>query len=87
MKSDQTVTSDTGGIQCDKCKGDMELVNISNKYIALSECKRCETKKTKDLNERVLKNNLSYTSGNWGCDENFCLLIRKGVYPYEYMDN
>ena len=27
------------------------------------------------------------TSRFWGCDEKFRLMIRKGVYPYEYMDD
>ena len=32
--------------QRDKCKGDMELVNIPGNYIGLLECKRCKTKKS-----------------------------------------
>ena len=39
----------TSGIQCDKCKGNMELINISSDYIASLGCERCRTKKTKDL--------------------------------------
>ena len=35
------------GIQCDKCKGDLELINISNKSIALLERNTCKTKITK----------------------------------------
>ena len=33
-----------------------------------------------------VKNNFNQTSGFWRCDEKFRLMIRKGVYPYEYMD-
>ena len=36
-----------GGIQCSKCNCDMKLVNISSKYIALLECEKCKTKKTR----------------------------------------
>ena len=75
----------TSGIQCDKCKGNMELINISGDYIASLGCERCRTKKTKDLDEGALKKNFNHTSKFWGRDENFCL-IRKGVYTYEYMD-
>ena len=50
------------------------------------ECKRCETRKIKDIDDGVLKNNHNYTSRYWDC-ENFCLLIRRGVYPCEYMDS
>ena len=76
----------TSGIQCDKCKGNMELINISGDYIASLGCERCRTKKTKDLDERVLKKNFNHTSRFLGCDEKFRLMIRKGVYPYKYMD-
>ena len=76
----------TSGIQCDKCKGNMELINISGDYIASFECKRCITKKTKELGEGVLKKNFNHTSRLLECDKKFCLIIRKSVYPYEYMD-
>ena len=75
----------TSGIQCDKCKGNMELINISGNYIASLGCERCRTKKTKDLDKGALKKNFNHTSRFWGCDEKFRLMIRKGVYPYEYM--
>ena len=52
---------DTNGIQCNKCKSNMELANISGKYIALLECKKCKTKQTKDLDARVLKTNFNQT--------------------------
>ena len=76
----------TSGIQCDKCKGNMELINISGDYIASFGCERCRTKKTEDLDKGVLKKNFNHTSRFWRCDEKFHLMIRKGVYPYEYMD-
>ena len=75
----------TSGIQCDKCKGNMELINISGDYIASLGCERCRTKKTKDLGEGVSKN-FNHTSRLLRCDEKFRLMIRKGLYPYEYMD-
>ena len=34
----------------------------------------------------ALKRNFNHTSRFLGCDEKFRLMIRKGVYPYEYMD-
>ena len=76
----------TSGIRCDKCKGNMELINISGDYIASFECETYKTKKTKDLDEEVLKKNFKHTSRFLGCDEKFRLMIRKDVYPYEYMD-
>ena len=75
----------TSGIQCDKCRCNMELINISGDYIASFGCEKCRTKKTKDLGEEVLKKNFKHTGRFWECDENFRLMIRKGVYPYEYI--
>ena len=72
---------DTSGIQCDTWKGSAELINISGDYIASLGCEKCRTKKTKDLDEGVLKKNFNHTSRFWGCDEKFRLMIRKGVYP------
>ena len=72
----------TSGIQCDKCKGNMELINISGNYIASLRCKRCRIKKTKGLGEGVLKKNFNDTSRFLGCDKKSCLMI----YPYKYMD-
>ena len=77
----------TSGIHCDKCKGNMELIKISGDYIASFGCERCRTKKTKDLGEEVLKKNFKDTGRFWECDEKFRLMIRKGVYPYEYIDS
>ena len=37
----------TSEIQCDKCKGNMELINFSGDYIASLECVRWRTKKQK----------------------------------------
>ena len=70
----------TSGIQCDKCKGNMELINISSDYIASFGCERCKTKKAKDLEGEVLKKNFNQASGFWRRDEKFRLMIRKGIY-------
>ena len=77
----------TSGIQFDKCKGNMELINISDDYIASLKHERCRTKKTKDLGEEVFKKNFNLTSKSCGCNEKFLLMIQKGEYPYEYMDS
>ena len=52
----------TSRIQCDKCKGNIELINISGDYIASLGCEECRTKKTKDLDEEVVKENFNHTS-------------------------
>ena len=64
----------------------MEPINICDDYVESLGCERCRTKNTKDLGEGALKKNFNHTSRFWGRDEKFHLMIRKGVYPYEYMD-
>ena len=59
----------TSEIQCDECGGDMELKNISDKYTALLRCERCKIRKTKDLDESLLKKNFNLTSRFCRCDE------------------
>ena len=61
----------TSGIQCDKCKDNMELINISGDYIGSLECERCRTKKTKDLDEGVLKRILITPVGSGDAMKNF----------------
>ena len=63
----------------------MKMINFSDDYIASLGWKRSRTKKTKDLDE-MLKKNYNHTSRFLGRDKKFCLMIRKGVYPCEYMD-
>ena len=77
----------TSGIRCDKCKGNMELINISGNYIASFGYERYRTEKTKELGEKVLKKNFKHTGRFWECDEKFRLMIRKGLYLYEYIDS
>ena len=45
----------TSEVQCDKSRGDMELIKISDEYTALFWCERCRTKKARNLDERVKK--------------------------------
>ena len=45
-----------------------------------------QNKKDKGTRRGVLKKNFNHTSRLWGYDEKIRLMIRKGLYPYEYMD-
>ena len=42
-------------------------------------------KKDKGPRRRGVKKDFNHTSRFWGCNNKFCLMIRKGVYPYEYL--
>ena len=44
----------------------MELINVSGDCIASLGCEKCKSKKTKGLDERLLKRILRF----WECDEN-----------------
>ena len=46
-----------------------------------------QNKKDKRAGRGDVKKNLNHTSRLWGCNEKFRLMIRKYVYPYEYMDS
>ena len=49
----------------------MELINISGDYIASFRCERCKTKKTKDLDQGVLKRILTTPVGFGDVMKNF----------------
>ena len=50
----------TSGIQRDKCKDNMEVINISSEYISSLGCERCRTKKTTGLDEGALKKKFNH---------------------------
>ena len=86
---DNLVGTNTDGIKCKDCKDEMELIEIDANFVSHFECKHCySSTKSKQLDRDVLKksfaNTYKYCGGD---DEHFRLLLRKGVYPYEYMDS
>jgi len=78
----------TNSESCNNCKSDMELIEIDSEYKAQFKCQTCYCSyKTVELNEHFMKQKFSNTFKHAkGNDEHFRLLLRKGVYPYEYMD-
>ena len=62
----------------------MDLKNGRLNY----KCKECKTSCTKIVNESIEKKFFPTLHKFWNGDLNkFFLLLRKGIYPYEYMDS
>ena len=71
--------------KCVKCKSNLCFVNAMNETLTF-ECVDCKKEYKKDINNK-LKEKFSNVYEFCGYDMNkFITLLRKGVYPYEYMD-
>ena len=78
----------TEGIRNDKynkCESNLCFVNVRSETLTF-ECVDCKKEYKKDINNK-LKERFSNVYEFCGYDMNkFITLLRKGVYPYEYMD-
>ena len=71
--------------KCVKCKSNLYFVNAMNETLTF-ECVDCGKEYKKDINNK-LKERFSIVYKFCDYDMNtFMVLLRKGVYPYEYMD-
>ena len=71
--------------KCKKCESNLCFVNAMNETLTF-ECVDCKKEYKKDINNK-LKDRFSNVYEFCGYDMNkFITLLRKGVYPYEYMD-
>ena len=70
-------------LNCDSC---LDYVRTKNEKLIL-KCFNCKQNYEKDFNKELIKR---FASTYEFCNKNlnkFILLLRKGVYPFEYMDN
>ena len=72
--------------KCFDCKSCLDDVKTKNEKLIL-KCFNCELYYKKKFNKEIIKR---FASTYEFCNKDlnkFILLLRKGVYPYEYMDN
>ena len=71
--------------KCVKCKSNLCFVNVVNEILTF-ECVDCGKEYKKGLNKKLIER-FSNVYEFCSYDMNkFMVLLRKGVYPYEYMD-
>ena len=72
--------------KCSDCGSNLDYINIKNEKLIL-ECYNCKQRYKRKFNKEIIKKFASTCSF---CNSNlnkFMLLLRKCVYPCEYMDN
>ena len=81
--------------KCSDCGSNLDYIKIKNEKLIL-ECYNCKQRYKKTFNKELIKrfastysfcNNDTTKSSSSERINKFILLLRKGVYPYEYMDN
>ena len=72
--------------KCTDCKSRLDYMSIKDNQL-IFRCFRCKKNYEKDFNKEFIKRfEKTYKFCNKDLNK-FILLLRKGVYPYEYMDN
>ena len=72
--------------KCVDCKSNLDYIKTKNEKLVL-ECYNCKQRYRKKFNKELIKR---FASTYQFCNNDlnkFVLLLRKGVYPYEYVDN
>ena len=81
---DNLAGTSTDGVEC--C-GDLEFLEVDEIWKAKFECEKCHGFQYRQLDGDVLKTRFSNLRRNCASDGDFRLFLRKGVYPYEYLDS
>ena len=72
--------------KCTNCKSCLDYMATKDEHL-IFRCFRCKKNYEKDFDKELIQSFANiYEFCNRDID-NFILLLRKGVYPYEYMDS
>ena len=71
--------------KCKVCNSELDYVSIKYNQLVF-QCFECKKNYKKDYKELIKRFANTYEFCN-GDTNKFILLLRKGVYPYEYMDS
>ena len=72
--------------KCNDCKSELDYMSVKDNQL-IFQCLECKKNYRKDFNKESIKrfaNTYEFCSGEIN---KFIVLLRKGVYPYEYMDS
>ena len=72
--------------KCTDCKSCLECISIKYKSL-IFECLICNKSNNKDFNIDLIKRFINTYEFCGGEINKFISLLRKGIYPYEYMDS
>ena len=72
--------------KCTECKSCLEYISVKNIQLMFKYLK-CNKDHNKDFNKELINRFLSTHKFCDGDINKFILLLRKGIYPYEYMDS
>ena len=72
--------------KCLNCTTCLDYIKTKNEKL-IFKCFNCKTYYEKDFNKELIKRFANIHEFCNGDLNKFILLLRKGVYPYEHMDN
>ena len=78
-----SLVDNVADINCEKCDNKCEYIGFRDNHLLL-KCSYCNTRFKRDSKELIKRFANTYEFCNKDIN-NFILLLRKGVYPYEYM--
>ena len=72
--------------KCTDCKSCLDYMSVKNDQL-IFKCSKCIKNHNKDFNKDLINRFASTYEFCYGDINKFILLLRKGVFPYEYMDS